>query len=486
MTLPTNERTVDWEEQLGQLMLKPGFRHQLTLRREVIPVVVLPGISGSALKHRDGDGRLLPGWPVNQKGRLLRLALFGPRRKRRNLVGRKAHDPEMLEVIGGNDVDGPDHGLDGIAQLVYKRLVEQLAWADERRAQQTTQQTATNRFFRTPPHCFGYNWTGPLDASAKSLKEFVDALRTKHRRDGGRCDRVILVTHSTGGLVARHACQDAAFSSQVLGVIHAGVPHRGTPEMYYRFKSGFPRGKLIDTLIAWIASRSGREATAVLGNIPGALPLLPTMDYRTGNGDASWLRVHPHGQAGITHPEQDPYLEVYNRRDPWALLDPDNLDPGLFSNVDDDMTSLKDRLKTAQKFHTKLGATDHPNSVNLVSTGLPTAEWIDLDATDDPDEVQRIRNRGGLDDTKDRGRFETVGPLTDDDPSPWAFKLGPRSGEGDGTVPLSSATLPGVRTIAVEGITHADLLNARKTHAVVLAEVERLLGERVEAARGAA
>lgn len=486
MTLSTSERTVDWEEELGQLMLKPGFRHQLTLRREVIPVVVIPGISGSALKHRSGDGRLLPGWPVNQKGRLLRLALFGPRRKRRNLVGPEEHDPEMLEVIGGNDVDGPDHGLDGIAQLVYKRLVEQLAWADERRAQQTTQQTATNRFFRTPPHCYGYNWTGPLDASAKSLKEFVDALRAKYRRNGGRCDRVILVTHSTGGLVARHACQDAAFSSRVLGVIHAGVPHRGTPEMYYRFKSGFPRGKLIDTLIAWIASRSGREATAVLGNIPGALPLLPTLDYRMGDGDPSWLRVHPDGQAGITHPEQDPYLEVYNRRDPWALLDPDNLDPGLFSNVDEDMNSLKGRFDAAQEFHTKLGSTDHPNSVNLVSTGLPTAEWIDLDATDDPDEVQRIRNRGGLDDTKDRGKFETVGPLTDDDPTPWAFKLGPRSGEGDGTVPLSSATLPGVRTIAVEGITHADLLNARKTHAVVLGEVERLLGERVETARGAA
>lgn len=44
---------------------------------------------------------------------------------------------------------------------------------------------------------------------------------------------------------------------------------------------------------------------------------------------------------------------------------------------------------------------------------------------------------------------------------------------GDATVPLSSATQPGVRTSRADGVSHGDLLNDRRTHAIVVAEIER-------------
>lgn len=44
---------------------------------------------------------------------------------------------------------------------------------------------------------------------------------------------------------------------------------------------------------------------------------------------------------------------------------------------------------------------------------------------------------------------------------------------GGATVPLSSATQPGVRTSRADGVPHGDLLNDRRTHAIVVAELER-------------
>jgi hypothetical protein len=484
--LPIERQHVDWEQRCRPMQLAAGVRHELVMRREVIPVILVPGISGSALRHRAGDGRLLPGWPLNQSGRLLRLVLFGPRRKRRNLVGAEGYDPDMLEVIGGNDVDAPDHGLSGVGGLVYAALVQQLLFADGQRESGRAGRGLTQRFFRTPPHCFGYNWTRPVEMSAMSLRAFVTAVKDKYRRDGGRCDRVILLTHSTGGLIARWACLDAGFRDEVLGVIHGGVPHRGAPEMYYRFKSGFPRGKLIDTVIAWITARSGNEGTAILGNIPGALPLLPFESYRTSDGAKEWFVIRDSDGREVRQPRANPYDEIYRERMAWGLVDPADLDPRGPERARAAHDAYREGVRHAAEFHREIADANHPNSVNLVSAGLPTAERIEFDATDDPETIRRIRARGGRDDTHDRGEFRTIGRIEPTDPKEWALELRPRGGEGDATVPLSSASQPGVRTLRADGVSHADLLNDRRVHAIVVAEIERMLEALIaDASRGA-
>jgi len=386
----------------------------------------------------------------------------------------------MLHVIGGNDVDAADHNMSGVAKLVYAKLVDQLLFADGRRERGGS--GATQRHFRTPPHCFGYNWTRPIEDSADALREFVTALKSKYRRHGGRCDRVVLVTHSTGGLVARWACKRADFRADVLGVIHAGVPHRGAPEMYYRFKTGFPRGKVIDTVVAWITARSGDEGTALLGSIPGAIPLLPFGSYRTSDGAAHWLAVERNEGPEIQRPTTSPYADIYLQRAVWGLVDAHDLDPRRRVDPEQRYRDYRAIVEATDAFHRDIEAAGHPNSVNLVSVGVPTAERIALHATNDPVVVERLRRRGGRDDTLDRGEFRAVGRLDDGDETQWAVELQPRTGDGDATVPTVSATQPGVRTVFVEGVAHADLLNDRKTHALVIDEIERMLRAAIDAA----
>lgn len=58
------------------------------------------------------------------------------------------------------------------------------------------------------------------------------------------CNKVIIVTHSMGGLVARSACVLHGAEGKVLGVIHGVQPSVGSPAAYWRMKAGFerPRG----------------------------------------------------------------------------------------------------------------------------------------------------------------------------------------------------------------------------------------------------
>lgn len=58
--------------------------------------------------------------------------------------------------------------------------------------------------FYFPVHVMGYNWLQSNEDSAKALKKLVEiTLPNYYKKRGQTCDKVILVTHSMGGLVAR-------------------------------------------------------------------------------------------------------------------------------------------------------------------------------------------------------------------------------------------------------------------------------------------
>jgi pimeloyl-ACP methyl ester carboxylesterase len=137
-----------------------------------------------------------------------------------------------------------------------------------------------------PVYAVGYNWLRSCWESSTRLKQrILEILQfwTDRRR---KCEKVILVTHSMGGLVAR-ACAKQ-IPDKIAGVIHSVMPALGAPAAYRRIACGTEATSPSRTGIieeqemagfATIAGKTPEETTAVLATSPGALELLPNQLY---------------------------------------------------------------------------------------------------------------------------------------------------------------------------------------------------------------
>lgn len=215
-------------------------------------------------------------------------------------------------------------------------------------------QVMSNCFY--PVHAFGYNWLKCNGESAEVLAERIGKLMADYRQKKFKCEKVIIVTHSMGGLVGRALCHPdyGNLQDSILGIVHGVMPATGSGAGYRRMRAGFEGGGIAD----WVIGNEGHEVTAVLGNAAGGLQLLPSEAY--GNG---WLRiVTKSGKVLKTLPEKgDPYSEIYPKVDVWwGLLREEWINPaGLQTSS---LEHTKEHLAKAKKFHQKINATYHPIS----------------------------------------------------------------------------------------------------------------------------
>ncbi len=185
-----------------------------------------------------------------------------------------------------------------------------------------------------PVHAVGYNWVACNSTAGKYLARMIDHYCGRYIKLGYTCDKVILVTHSMGGLVARAAVHPAIGGAQdkVLGVVHGVQPIIGAPAAYKRVRAGNEASGIMSAIVAQVLGWSGAEVAPVFAQSPGPLELLPTKAYPKG-----WLQVQrSHREArrpGLSRevlslPNQDPYAEIYRERDAWwRLMDPTLIDP---------------------------------------------------------------------------------------------------------------------------------------------------------------
>lgn len=186
--------------------------------------------------------------------------------------------------------------------------------------------------FLYPLHVFGYNWLEDNAVSAAKLVEYIDKILYHYKykvKYGLAVEKVILVTHSMGGLVARYAmdppkeadfigCQD-----KVLGVVHGVIPDLGSPAAYRRMKVG---GKQ-EGAAGIVMGKSAEELMPVLAQSPAPLQLLPAPNYKYG---APWLWIEK-GEADGRYLQlpknKDPFNEIYLNKDLWwKLYESDILD----------------------------------------------------------------------------------------------------------------------------------------------------------------
>lgn len=128
----------------------------------------------------------------------------------------------------------------------------------------------------------GYNWLQNNEYSAQDIIHYINhSVLAWYTTQRLVANKVILVTHSMGGLVSR-AITELHHFDKVLGVIHGAEPATGAPATYKRMRAGF------EGLSSIILGTNAAEVTAILATSPGPLQLLPMPDYDDGQ---AWLML---------------------------------------------------------------------------------------------------------------------------------------------------------------------------------------------------
>jgi pimeloyl-ACP methyl ester carboxylesterase len=364
----------------------------------IIPVIFLPGVMGSNLIEKGKERSKAVKWLLDGPTTAAEWAYAT-----KTAAFRKRHlNPAVMEVdTGGALADGTPlpaeelrrRGWGEVGAMSYAPF---LVWLENtlndfdqaktgERAQLISQAlgalkgeealvkdaVALSYRYRFPVHACGYNWLASNAKSAERLGKRIDDIIARYRAEKKKCEKVILVTHSMGGLVARHCSQALGHQDKILGIVHGVMPAIGAAAVYRRFKAG------TEDTTAWYnaagaiaASALGNDAaemTAVLSSAPGPLQLLPTPEY--GNG---WLKVKD-GAAEYSLPKSgDPYGEIYAVRGKWWSMCEDELinplneerDPKKRqAQMDRDWEAYADLVDgQVEPFHRMISGKYHPNS----------------------------------------------------------------------------------------------------------------------------
>lgn len=433
-----------WWELKDPLEVKPGEPFDVKVKRQAIPIIFIPGIMGSRLRQAgskdivwDPDRDL---WMLFHYGMIWQRAGT----KKKALVGEK-YTKGFLEVPEDDakhnkklPAVGAERGWGGIFWGTYKDIVLLL------NEPKTFRECAApvGLFFHFPVYCFGYDWTGDAGDAGDALAKRIQDVLKKHADQQAK--KVILVTHSMGGLVARAACGLSGAGGDVLGVVHGVQPVHGSAAAYWRMKGGFERRGLVDPS-AWVLGTDGPEVTGTLTAMPGGLALLPNQLYEPKD----WLKVWDiASHADKTLPGGDPYETIYKEKEAyWRLVNPaylvaakeppkrDAMRP-LGAGPDRPWNDYLQNLARAKAFHEDLaGNLQHAETHWFLGKGLGSAgtvtyahkEYVFRGEGSFPAVEGEESNRDGfVTYVKDGKKLVEV-------------RMGRPGDDGDGTVPVTSA-----------------------------------------------
>lgn len=305
-----------------------------------------------------------------------------------------------------------------------------------------------------PVHAMGYNWLDTNSKSAQLVAERILAVISKYKEQNYSCEKVIIVTHSMGGLLARALIHPeiGGIEAQVLGVVHGVMPAIGAPAAYRRMRCGTESSG--GDPANMVLGQFGSGVTAVLGNSQGGLELLPSKAY--GNG---WLEIRKNGYVLKRLPENgDPYREIYQLKNSWfRLLREEWLNPAGLNN-----RGFKNSCKLldgAKFFHEQINSTYHKLSYAHYGADPSRHSWETLAWELDPKykgkdwEKLAIYSDGKMGDLR---LFESNADAPDSGDGPsavisiseidmvssnqsFSLAMGVSKGAGDQTVPLRSS-----------------------------------------------
>lgn len=209
-----------------------------------------------------------------------------------------------------------------------------------------------------PVHAIGYNWLRSNGEAAKDVAQRIREIIAFYKKLKFDCSKVIVVTHSMGGLVGRALIHPDYGNAQdvVAGIVHGAMPAVGAAAAYKRIRMGFEGSGIMGYVAKKVLGDTGPKVTAVLANSAGGLQLLPSERY-----GADWLKASVDGKEVMSLPKSDPYAEIYTVQDKWyRLINPEWVNPAGFSEDRSCADKTFDRLDAVKVFHGKIGSTYHP------------------------------------------------------------------------------------------------------------------------------
>jgi len=219
-----------------------------------------------------------------------------------------------------------------------------------------------------PVHAMGYNFLKSNGESAVVIADRIRGLVHAYQQRGFKCDEVIIVTHSMGGILGRaliHPDYGNLLNDKtvkVLGMYHSAMPTLGAAAAYRRLRFGFlEKEGIVAEYFAEIIAKDGEHATAILANAPGPLELLPAAGYgkdwlKVLDGCGRTIHSWPHGEENSLG---SIYLQPQNNW--WRLINPDWVNPGNVLTKDGGgLGNVQKRLISANKFLNAIEATFHP------------------------------------------------------------------------------------------------------------------------------
>lgn len=356
---------VYWEGVSLQEASKNARAKLLKPPTKVIPVIFIPGVMGTNLMSTKkgnvaiwrGDGLVGTYFDWARKDGKMRRALLNPDTTEvddRGIVSSSMYSTisddgglfparkkrkwgqalyfcygEFLSVLQGallddwqkdlaKGVSGQEESTSGNGAL--KALVgKKLGTEESGEAVLTEAELQHFEKFLFPVHVFGYNWLQDNAESAKKLVTYIDDVMGMYKRDHGHgmaLEKVIIVTHSMGGLIARYASQILGCQDKILGIVHGVIPDLGSPAAYRRMKIGARQ----EGGAGIVLGKSATELMPVLARAPAPLQLLPSAKYM---GGAPWLTIkggEADGSDLMLPKTGDPFKDIYQNKTLWWRL----------------------------------------------------------------------------------------------------------------------------------------------------------------------
>lgn len=154
---------------------------------------------------------------------------------------------------------------------------------------------------------FPYEWRDSNVLSAAFLRNKINEVQ-----EICQCEKVDLVAHSMGGLVARQYIQSNHYGNDVDQLIFLGTPHKGSPKSYLQWEAGQNdtdiRSQITSTFFTAEALKNGHLTIFdYIHNRPitSVQELLPTFDYLKDK-DTGIIRTYPNNYP------QNTFLENLN------------------------------------------------------------------------------------------------------------------------------------------------------------------------------
>ena len=222
-----------------------------------------------------------------------------------------------------------------------------------------------------PVHAIGYNWLRSNGEAAKDVAQRIREIIAFYKNLKFDCGKVIVVTHSMGGLVGRALIHPDYGNAQdvVAGIVHGAMPAVGAAAAYRRIRVGFEGSGIKGYLVKKVLGDTGPKVTAVLANSPGGLQLLPSERYGSG-----WLKASVNGKEVLSLPQADPYTEIYTVQDKWyRLINPEWVNPA--KKVGVEIESVTQAILFARRFHRTIGTTYHPSTYLSYGADLQQKAW---------------------------------------------------------------------------------------------------------------